>query len=85
MSADNLAFHAADPRGGEGYVILLHPPEADGTVRCQEWSSVDYMAPGRESVVRADELMARVEGWRREGWKLTESPERIRGWLRPPE
>jgi len=78
---DNIAFHAASPTGGQGYVILLFRPEADGTVRYREWSSADYTAPGREEVVPAEQIKARVAEWSRTGWKLTESPIRIGHWL----
>lgn len=78
----NIAFHAADPSGREGYVILLFAPDAEGRVRYQEWSSADYMAPGREDTVSVEEMKARVDGWVRAGWKLTESPIRITAWLR---
>ena len=82
MSApDNIAFHAASPTGGQGFVILLFRPEADGTVRYREWSSADYTAPGREDVVPVGQMGARVAEWSRAGWKLTESPIRIAHWL----
>lgn len=79
---DNIAFHAASPSGGQGYVVLLFRPDADGNVRYREWSSADYMAPGREDVVTTEEMSARVAEWARSGWKLTDSPVRIRSWLR---
>lgn len=79
---DNLAFHAASPSGGQGYVVLLFRPDAGGGVRYREWSSADYMAPGREDVTTVDEMNARVAEWARTGWKLTESPIRIEHWLR---
>lgn len=83
MSApDNIAFHAASHTGAQGYVVLLFRPDADGTVRYREWSSADYMAPGREDVMTAVEMNARVAEWVRAGWKLTESPIRIEHWLR---
>lgn len=82
MSApDNIAFHAASPTGAQGYVILLFRPEPDGTVRYREWSSADYTAPGREDVIPAEQMLARVAEWSRAGWKLTESPIRIQHWL----
>lgn len=82
MSApDNIAFHAQDPAGGRGYVILLFRPDADGGVRFREWSSADYMAPGREDVIPVEEMKARVAEWSRAGWTLTESPIRIGHWL----
>ena len=46
--SDTLAFHAAAPGGGEGYVLLLHRPDGDGLVRWQQWSSDDYMAPATD-------------------------------------
>lgn len=79
---DNIAFHASSPSGGQGFVILLFHPDADGTVRFREWSSADYMAPGREDVMPVAEMNARVAEWARTGWKLTESPIRIEAWLR---
>jgi hypothetical protein len=78
---DNLAFHAADPAGGNGLVVLLFRPDADGQVRVREWSSANYTAPGREEEVAVDEMRARVDEWARAGWKLTESPVRIAHWL----
>lgn len=83
MSApDNIAFHAASPTGGQGFVVLLFRPDAAGNVRFREWSSADYTAPGREDVIPANEMNARVAEWARTGWKLTESPIRIEAWLR---
>lgn len=79
---ENIAFHAGSPSGGEGYVVLLFRPDAEGNVRFREWSSADYTAPGREDVMTAEQMMARVAGWSRTGWKLTESPIRIEHWLR---
>ncbi len=78
---DNIAFHAADPADGNGVVVLLFRPEA-GQVRIREWSSAHYTAPGREVVLPVDEMQARVDGWARAGWTLTESPVRIGHWLR---
>lgn len=77
-----LAFHAAAPAGGEGYVLLLEGPDADGQVRWQEWSSSDYMAPARHGSSPAEEIERRVEGWARAGWAMSETPHRIRSWLR---
>jgi hypothetical protein len=77
---DNIAFHAADPAGGNGVVVLLFRPD-EGQVRVREWSSANYTAPGREDVVSVDEMRARVDEWARTGWKLTESPVRIAHWL----
>jgi hypothetical protein len=76
----NIAFHAADPSGREGYVLLLLPP-ASGRVRVRTWSSVDWTAPGREEEVEVSVLGARVRAWARAGWTLSESPLRIETWL----
>ena len=78
---ENIAFHAADPAGGNGCVLLLFRPDAEGRVRVREWSSARYTEPGREDVVPVDEMRARVEAWARAGWTLTESPVRIGHWL----
>lgn len=78
---DNLAFHAQAPGGGEGFVILLFRPDAEGRVRFREWPSSDYVAPGREGLVSVEKMTERIEGWVRTGWKLTESPIRIAHWL----
>jgi hypothetical protein len=82
VTADTLAFHAAAPRGGEGYVLLLFRPDPAGQVRWREWSSGDYMAPARDGTSSVDELVLRVEGWARDRWTLSESPHRISAWLR---
>ncbi|HYW13194.1 MAG TPA: hypothetical protein VE871_14635 [Longimicrobium sp.] len=82
MSApDNIAFHAADPAGGSGVVVLLFRPDAEGRVRVREWSSANYTQPGREDILPVDEMRARVDEWARTGWTLTESPVRIGHWL----
>jgi hypothetical protein len=78
---DNLAFHAQHPSGGEGYVVLLFRPTA-GRVGYREWSSTAYLEPGRDCSAPVDEVVERVRAWARDGWKLTESPERISAWLR---
>lgn len=80
--SDTLAFHAAAPGGGEGYVLLLHRPDGAGQVRWQEWNSGDYMAPARHGTSTAGEIERRVEGWARAGWAMSESPHRITAWLR---
>lgn len=79
--SDSFAFHAADGRGGEGYVVLLFRPAA-GRVAWREWPSEAYMAPGREGSSTVEELEERVAGWKRRGWTLSESPQRISAWLR---
>jgi hypothetical protein len=83
VTPDTLAFHAAAPGGGEGYVVLLERADAEGRVRWREWSAEDYMAPAREGTSPASEVADRVEGWARAGWTLSESVHRITGWLRP--
>lgn len=80
-AADNLAFHVQDPTGGQGYVLLLFRPEADGNVRYREWSSADYTAPGREEVAPVEQVRARITEWARTGWTFTESPIRLEHWL----
>jgi hypothetical protein len=82
VTPDTLAFHAAAQGGGEGYVLLLHRPGADGRVAWSEWSSNDYMAPARTGTSSVDEIVRRVEGWARDRWTLSESSHRIVGWLR---
>lgn len=82
MTPDTLAFHAAAPGGGEGYVVLLYRPSADGQVRWREWSSDDYMAPARDGTSPVEEVAGRVDEWARAGWTLSEPPHRISGWLR---
>jgi hypothetical protein len=77
---DNIAFHAADPAGGNGCVVLLFRPDA-GQVRVREWSSARYTEPGKEETMPVDEMIARVHAWARAGWALTESPIRIEHWL----
>lgn len=81
MTPDTLAFHAAAPGGGEGYVLLLYRPDAAGQVRWSEWSSGDYMAPARNGTSGVDEIVRRVEGWARDRWTLSEPAQRITAWL----
>lgn len=81
--SDTLAFHAADPGGEEGFVVLLHRPQ-DGVLRTTEWPAGSYLAPGTQSECSVDELLARVRGWRSRGWKLSEPAERIESWLEHP-
>ena len=82
MTPDTLAFHAAAREGGEGYVLLLHRPDAAGQVRWSEWSSGDYMAPAQTGTSSVDEIVRRVEGWARDRWTLSEPAQRITAWLR---
>lgn len=78
---ENIAFHSASPTGGQGFVVLLFRPDAEGNVRFREWSSADYTAPGREDTVPVEQMRARVTEWARTGWRMTESPLRIEHWL----
>ena len=80
--SDTLAFHAASPGGGEGFVVLLE--RGDGMLRTTEWPAGAYLEPGRQGDTSAEELLARVRRWRSEGWKLSEPVERIESWLRHP-
>jgi hypothetical protein len=80
--SDTLAFHAASPGGGEGFVVLLE--RADGRLRTTEWPAGSYLEPGRQGETSDEELLARVRGWRSAGWKLSEPVERIESWLRHP-
>jgi len=82
VTADTLAFHAAAPRGGEGYVLLLYRADEAGQVCWREWSSEDYMAPAREGSSPVDEMVRRVEAWSRDRWTLSEPVQRISAWLR---
>ncbi len=81
--SDTLAFQAASPDGGEGFVVLLQRPE-DGLLRTMEWPAGAYLAPGRLGETSVDELLARVRAWRSAGWTLSEPLERIESWLRHP-
>lgn len=78
---DTFAFHARHPSGSEGYVVLLFRPHPDGRLRTREWPSEGYAAPGVDCETTVAELEARVRGWARAGWTLTEHPDRIAGWL----
>ena len=79
--ADNIGFQANSPSGDEGYVIMLFRPDADGVVKYREWPVSQGDQPGHDRQAAADELVRRVEEWRRAGWKFTESPIRITHWL----
>ena len=81
--SDTLAFHAADPGGEEGFVVLLHRPQ-DGVLRTTEWPAGAYLAPGTQAECSVDDLLARVRGWRSRGWRLSEPVERIESWLKHP-
>lgn len=80
-TAENIGFQANSPSGGEGWVIMLFRPDADGLVRYREWACDQADRPGHDRHAPVDELVRRVEEWRRAGWKFTESPIRITHWL----
>lgn len=79
---DTFAFHAQHPSGREGYVVLLFRSDQDGRLKYREWPSEGYAAPGIDGETTVAELEARVRSWARDGWKLTEHPDRIADWLR---
>lgn len=79
MTAYALAFQATSPSAGEGYVLVLQPPDADGRVAFQEFSPA---AEPRQDVAYAAELEARLERWSAEGWRFSEHVGNIRAWLR---
>ena len=79
---DNLGFHAEHPAGEDRRVLLLFRADSEGLVAFREWGPGDHEAPGSEGVAPVGEVEARVRRWAREGWKLTEHPERICAWLR---
>ncbi|HEX8242999.1 MAG TPA: hypothetical protein VF541_05880 [Longimicrobium sp.] len=81
---DALTVHAAHPDGHEGYVLLLHRPDAQGRVSWREWSSDDYVGPPREGSSSVDEIERRLQEWTRGGWKLSESVHLVTTWLRAP-
>jgi hypothetical protein len=82
VSSESLALHASQPGGGEGYVLVLHRPDAQGRVAWREWSADDYVGPAREGSSTIEEIEARVGGWARAGWTLSESLPLVTGWLR---
>ena len=81
-ASETFTVHAAHPAGGEGYVLLLYRPDAEGRVRWREWSSDDYVGAPREGSWQVDEIEARVRQWARDGWKLSESEHLVSEWLR---
>lgn len=80
-AADTLAVHAADPSGAPGVLLLLWRPGHAGRVSYREWSSEDWLAPGRDGVADAAELRARVQSWVARGWSFSEAPARVQEWL----
>ena len=81
---ETLAFHAAAPGGADGFVVLLHRPDAFGRLRTTEWPAGGYLAPGHDGETTVDDLLDRVRGWRSRGWAFSEPVERIESWLRHP-
>lgn len=79
-----LAVHAQSPDGRDGVVLVLWPPDADGTVAFREWRSDAWMEPGRDGRAAAADLEARIRGWKSAGWRLSEPADRLLAWLRPP-
>ena len=84
MMSDALTVHASHPDGREGYVLLLHRPDAQGRVSWREWSSEDYVGPPREGSSTVDEIEQRLQEWDAGGWKLSESVHLVTAWLRAP-
>jgi hypothetical protein len=76
-----LGFHAHAPGGGEGRVLELGRPAADGTVAVREWTEGAYLGPAAECVLPAAEVAERVRRWARDGWTLTQPPALILHWL----
>lgn len=77
-----LALHATSPDGHEGYVLHLSRPDAEGRVRWREWPKSGYASAPREGRSPAGEVAARVEGWARAGWTLSESVHLVTRFLR---
>ena len=79
--SQTLAVHAADPSGTPGVLLLLWRPDAAGRVSFREWSSDNWLEPGKERIAEADELRERVRSWVARGWKFSEAPSRVEQWL----
>jgi hypothetical protein len=84
MMGDALTVHVSHPDGHEGYVLLLHRPDAQGNVSWREWSSDDYVGPPREGSSSVDQIEQRLREWSQDGWKLSESVHLVTAWLRAP-
>lgn len=80
----SIAFHAAAPEGGDAVVLLLERAPGAGAVRYTEWPAGGFALPGRTGKCSTAEMARRVEEWRRAGWRFSESPLRIAGWLNHP-
>lgn len=79
--SETLAVHAAHPSGTPGVLLLLWHPDASGRVSYREWSSDDWLAPGKEGVAPTEELLERVRRWAASGWNFSEAPSRVEQWL----
>jgi hypothetical protein len=79
--AGSLAFHVASPDNAEARVVLLERGADAGRLRAIEWQAGAYHLPGRADEVSAEEMSARVDQWRRAGWRFSEPPPRILAWL----
>ncbi|CAN5838239.1 hypothetical protein BH23GEM5_BH23GEM5_13430 [soil metagenome] len=79
--SDTLAIHAAHPSGAPGVLLLLWRPDPSGRVSFREWSSDDWLAPGREGVAEARELRERIQSWIERGWKFSAAPSHVEQWL----
>ena len=77
--SDTFAVQATAPGAAEGYVLVLARPDADGRVAFRQYSAA---AEPLDLVADAAELEARLEGWRRDGWSLSENAHVLRAWLR---
>lgn len=81
VNTDTLAVHVAHPAGAPGVVLLLWRPDSSGRVAFREWGSDAWLAPGRDGEATVGEVWARIAGWRREGWRFSEPPQRLAAWL----
>jgi hypothetical protein len=76
----SIAFHVIAP-DGEGRVILLERGGDGSALRVTEWQAGAYHLPGQSGRCSGAEMAARLEAWRRAGWRFSEAPPRIRAWL----
>ena len=80
--ADNFGFHVTSPDGRRGVTMMLFRPDADGTVAWRQWATDDEVLGGREGASPVDEVLGRVEAWRRDGWSVSPHPNLILHFLR---
>jgi hypothetical protein len=76
----SIAFHVGAP-DGEGRVILLERDRGEAALRVTEWQAGAYHLPGQSSRSTAPEMGARLDAWKRAGWRFSEAPPRIHAWL----